>query len=195
MGDSTASATSTIEVVGIRVDCQDHITRTVGDAVIWVWGNIVEELVESISGGLGSRGLLGANGADSDKKFIFNRASVPKESTKNTLDMFNTAHVECRARIRCSSFLGLGVVGDGGMLVRGYLGLGGSWMVVAGEGFLVVGGHVHATRVFVVVPVKVHTGKFGTLPVISDVVVLLEDVADVKGVAFADVFNAEVIDN
>ena len=151
--------------------------------------------MDRASGGIGGCGLLGSNDSERDKKFIFDRASAPQEGANNTLDAFDTGRVKWRAQIRRRRFMGLGAVGDGGMLVRGYLGLGGSWMVVAGEGFLVVGGHVHATRVFVVVPVKVHTGKFGTLPVISDVVVLLDDVADVKGVACADVFNAEVIDN
>ena len=37
--------------------------------------------------------------------------------------------------------------------------------------------------------------KFGTLPVLSDGVVLIEDVAEVKCVAFANIFNSEVINN
>ena len=68
-------------------------------------------------------------------------------------------------------------------------------MAVAGEEFLNVAWHRHATRSFGVFPVKVHARIFGTLPVLSDGVVLLEEVAESKGVAFADVFNAEVIDN
>ena len=42
---------------------------------------------------------------------------------------------------------------------------------------------------------KIHPGKFGTLLVFSDGVVLIEDIAEVKGVAFADVFDAKVTDN
>ena len=49
------------------------------------------------------------------------------------------------------------------MRVRGELGLGGSRVAVAGEEFLGVAWNAHATHMFGIVPVKVHTGKFGTL--------------------------------
>ena len=42
---------------------------------------------------------------------------------------------------------------------------------------------------FVVVPVKVNSGKFGTLPVLSDGVALREDAAEMKGV---EIFNFEI---
>ena len=68
-------------------------------------------------------------------------------------------------------------------------------MAGAGDKFLGVSWHGHATHAFGLVPVKFHAGKFGTLPVLNDDVVLLEDVAEVKGVAFSDLFNAKVMDN
>ena len=75
------------------------------------------------------------------------------------------------------------------------MGLERSWVTVAGEEFLNVAWHGHATGVFGVVPFKVHAGKFGTLQVLSDVVVIIEDVAEVKGVVFSNVLNAVFIDN
>ena len=68
-------------------------------------------------------------------------------------------------------------------------------VAVVGEEFLEVYWHGHRTHVFGVVPVQFHAGKFGTLPVLSDGVVLLEDIVEVKGVAFTDIFNAEFIDD
>ena len=68
-------------------------------------------------------------------------------------------------------------------------------MDVAGEEFIGGAWNEHATREFEVVPFKVHTGKFCTLAFLSDGIVLLEDVAEVKGVVFADVFNSKVINN
>ena len=68
-------------------------------------------------------------------------------------------------------------------------------MTISGEEFLNIAWHGNATSAFGVVPVKFHAGKFDTLPVLSDGVVLIEDVAEVKGMAFTNVFNAEVIDN
>ena len=110
MGFRTAAGMSLVEVAGIRVDCKDHVTRTVGDSIFWVRGNIVEELVDIISGGLCGHELLGANGAESDKKFVVDRASIPQEDAKNTLDAFNAVCVKWRARIRGCRFLGLGTV-------------------------------------------------------------------------------------
>ena len=68
-------------------------------------------------------------------------------------------------------------------------------MAVAGEDFLNVSWHVHVIHAFGIVPVKVIARKFVTLPVLSDGVVLLGDVEEVKGVAFADVLNTQVIYN
>ena len=68
-------------------------------------------------------------------------------------------------------------------------------MALEGEEFINEAWHGYAKRAFGVVPVNVHTGKFGTLTVISDGIVLLEDVTEVKGVEFTGVFNAKVIKN
>ena len=68
-------------------------------------------------------------------------------------------------------------------------------MAVAGEEILGVAWHGHLTPAFGVVPVEFYARKFCTLLVLSDGVVLIEAVAEVKGVAFADVFNAKVVDN
>ena len=96
--------------------------------------------------------------------------------------------------MRCR-LLGIGTVGDGEIIAWREFGLEGSRVDVAGEDFINVSWHGHATRAFGLVPVKVHAGNFGTLAVLSDGVVLLEDVTDVTGVAFIEVFNAKVIDN
>ena len=98
--------------------CKDHVACTEGDAIVWLRGKIVEELVDSTSGGLGGHGLLGANGTESDKKFVVDRASVPQEGTDDTLDAFDAVCVKWRACIGRCRLLGLGAVGDGGMLVR-----------------------------------------------------------------------------
>ena len=88
VGFRTAAGMSLVEVVGIRVACKDHFTRTVGDYIVWVRGNIVEELVDIISGGLCGHGLLRADGAENDKKFVVDRASITQEDSENTLDEF-----------------------------------------------------------------------------------------------------------
>ena len=48
---------------------------------------------------------------------------------------------------------------------------------------------------FGVVPVEVNTGETGAGPVLGDIVVLEEDVAKLVTVAFANVFDDEVIND
>ena len=52
-----------------------------------------------------------------------------------------------------------------------------------------------ATGAVCVVPGEVDAGKSGAGPVLGDFIMLEEDVAKVVSVAFANIFNAEVIDN
>ena len=97
VGASRVVATSLVEVSGIGVACKDHIACTVGDEVFWVCGNIVKELVDSVISGLGGRRLLGDNGSESDKNFIFNCTYVPQEGADDTLDAFYAGRVKRRA--------------------------------------------------------------------------------------------------
>ena len=165
-----------IEVCSIILDCKDHVACTIGDAIVWIRGNIFEDLVDSVSIGFGGRGFLGANDAESNKKFAVDRASVPQEGAKNTLDALDAVRVEWRELIGICKLMGLGAVEDGGMLVWRELGVGGLWVAVSGKEFFDVAWRGYTTSEFGLVPVKFHAGKFGTLPALSYDVVLLEDV-------------------
>ena len=94
MGARTAAGTSLVEVSGIGVDCKDHISRTVGDSAVGVRGEIVKELVDSVSDGLGGRGFLGASRAESNDNLVVVCASVPQEVTNDNLDVFDAFRVE-----------------------------------------------------------------------------------------------------
>ena len=119
MGASTASGTILVEVAGIGVVCKYPITCVVFNAVLWVRGKIVKELVDSVSGGLGDRGLLVSDGAESDERFVFDCTFVPKEVSNNALDVFYSGRVEWRAQIGYSRLMGLGTIVDGVILVWG----------------------------------------------------------------------------
>ena len=84
VGSGTAAATSLVELAGIGVACKDHICCTVGDAVVWLCGNIVEELVDSVSGDLSGHGLLGANGSEIDKTLLSTARPYHKIATMIT---------------------------------------------------------------------------------------------------------------
>ena len=52
-----------------------------------------------------------------------------------------------------------------------------------------------ATGAVCVVPGEVNSSKLGAGPVLGEIIVLKEDFLKVVGVAFANVFDAEVINN
>ena len=87
---------SLADVDSIIVACKEHVAHTICDAIIWVRGNIVNKFVNSVSVGFGGRGLLGENGAESDKKFVGGHTSVPEEGAKDTLDAFDSVRVKWR---------------------------------------------------------------------------------------------------
>jgi hypothetical protein len=91
--------------------------------------------------------------------------------------------------------LDLGTILNGGVLVRGQLGLGRGSVAVLGEHILDVAVHGETARALGVVPREVDAGVFLALPVFRDCVVLLKDGTEVQSVAFSDVFDAKVIDD
>ena len=94
MGASTAAGTSLAEVVSIGLSCKYHVNFTIGDAIVWVRGNIVKGLVDSVSGVIGSRALLVSHGAESDKNFVVDHVSVPQKGADGALDAFNSVGVK-----------------------------------------------------------------------------------------------------
>ena len=54
---------------------------------------------------------------------------------------------------------------------------------------------VHATGAFGLVPGEIDAGKAGAVRVLGDLVILEEGVAQVVGVAFVDVFYAEIVND
>ena len=76
------------------------------------------------------------------------------------MDAFDAVRVKWVKRIWICRLLGFGGAGDGEMIVRRELGIGGSQVAVAGEEFLDVAWHGHAKSAFGVVPVKIHAGDF-----------------------------------
>ena len=58
MGACPASCLSDVQIGRIGVGLQHHVAGSKGDAIIWVCGGVVQELVGGIVGGLGGRGLM-----------------------------------------------------------------------------------------------------------------------------------------
>ena len=55
--------------------------------------------------------------------------------------------------------------------------------------------HRESTFTFGVIPVKVNTSKFGTIPICSDVMVFAEDFGEVVCMFASNILNTEIVDD
>ena len=111
------------------------------------------------------------------------------------MDSFDTCGVEWGAGVRRVGEFLFGAIDDG-CVAKGIV-LRFRWDGVAPfkkEVFDVIL-DVQATGAFGVVPGEINAGESGAGPVLGDFIMLKEDVAKVIGVAFVDVFYAEVVND
>ena len=64
MGACPAAGAGFREEARIRVRREDHVTGSVGDAIVWVRRHVIEELRDGFLGLLRGLGLLGADGTE-----------------------------------------------------------------------------------------------------------------------------------
>ena len=89
----------------------------------------------------------------------------------------------------------LGAIVDGCIAKRSVLGFGWDGVAPFKEKVFDIIFDGQATGAVRVVPGEVDAGESGAGPVLGEFIVLEEDVAKVVGVAFANIFDAEVIDD
>ena len=65
-----ATGSADVEVRGVRVDQEDHVTSTEGDVVGWVGGHVIEELIDGVFGGLCCGGLLLAEFTEGNRECV-----------------------------------------------------------------------------------------------------------------------------
>jgi hypothetical protein len=82
---------------GVGVSAENHVAGRICGAVIWVRGQVLEELVHGNIGGFSGCGLLGAQGAEGGKEFVVDSTCVVEESANDALNSFDIFCVERRA--------------------------------------------------------------------------------------------------
>jgi hypothetical protein len=79
------------------MSAENHVARAICGAVVWVRGQVVEELVHDNIGGFSGCGLLGAQGAEGGKESVVDSACVVEQSANDVLNSFDTFCGERRA--------------------------------------------------------------------------------------------------
>ncbi len=79
------------------MSAENHVAGAICGAIVWVCGQVVEELVHGNIGGFSGCGLLGAQGTEGGKEFVVNSACKVEESANDVLNFFYTFCGETRA--------------------------------------------------------------------------------------------------
>ena len=146
-------------------------------------------------GELGGSSLCGCKVAEGDDELVVYCAPIIQEGADDGLDSFDTGGVEWGAGVRRVGELLFGAVDDG-CVAKGRV-LRFRWDGVAPfekEVFDVIFDG-QATGAFGLFPGEIDARESGAGPVLGDFIMLEEDVAKVVGVAFVDVFYAEVVND
>ena len=172
-----AASFADVKVGSVSMGGSNHLAGSIDNAIVWIGGYIVEELVDGERGGFGGGGLFGADGVYSNQELVVDSAAVEEQSANDALDASYASFVERRTGVGLGSKLRLGAVRDGHVFVRRELAFERLRVIVAIEDCLDIPGDGEATRSLNVIPFEGDASKFGTGPILSDSVVLLENVA------------------
>ncbi len=71
---------------GIGVSAENHFAGVICGAIVWVRGQVVEELVHGNISGFSGCDLLGAQGAEGGKEFVVNSTCIVEESANVALN-------------------------------------------------------------------------------------------------------------
>ena len=86
MGSGLAASFGKVEVCFIEVSGQYHVARSIGDVVIWVRGNIVEELCDGFIRVFHGHRLLGSNLFESNEEYGIDSSDIVQQGTHYSLN-------------------------------------------------------------------------------------------------------------
>ena len=94
MRSRSAAGVGLVEKACICMGAQDHVARSINNAVRWIRSDIVKKEVNCLFSGNGSICLASGNGTDGDRKFVVDHSGIVEERADNFLDSAFTVFVE-----------------------------------------------------------------------------------------------------
>ncbi len=91
-----AAAFGFIVEASIGVGAEYHVSAAICSAIVRVGGEVIKKLVDGFGSGFSGSGLLGAQGAESGKKFVVDSSCVVEKGANDALDHFDTIVGEWR---------------------------------------------------------------------------------------------------
>ena len=124
----------------------------------------------------GCDSLFGKKFAEGNNKFVIDGTVIVDDISYYSLGAFNVIFVEVCYGSGFIGVLELGYIGDSGVFMGQYLLSFGGSVIVLGEEIGDIVFHCEAAGAFGVIPVEVDSGEAVSVPLLCDVIVLLEDI-------------------
>jgi hypothetical protein len=90
--DVSAGATAAFGFIveaSIVVGAEYHVTASICVAIVRVGGEVIKKLADGFGSGFSGSGLLGAQGAESGKKFVVDSLCIVEKGADDALDPFD----------------------------------------------------------------------------------------------------------
>ncbi len=84
-----AAAFGFIVEASIGMGAEYHVTAAICGAIVRVGGEVIKKLADGFGSGFGGSGLLGAQSAESGKKFVADSSCVVEKGVSDALDPFD----------------------------------------------------------------------------------------------------------
>ncbi len=94
MSSCSATGVGLIEKACICMGAQDHVARSINNAVSWIGSDIVKKEVRCLFSGHGSVCLASGDGTEGYQKFVVDRSGIVEERTNNFLNAAFAVFVE-----------------------------------------------------------------------------------------------------
>ena len=84
-----AAAFGFVVEANIGVGAEYHVTAAICGAIVREGGEVIKKLADGFGSGFSGSGLLGAQGAESGKKFVVNSSCIVEKGADDALDPFD----------------------------------------------------------------------------------------------------------
>ena len=96
MSSHSAMSFADVKVGGISIGGSNHVAGLIDNAIVWVGGDIIEELVNSQRCSFSGGCLFDDNRADDNQDLVIHSLSIKNKGTNDALDAFDADVVKRR---------------------------------------------------------------------------------------------------
>ena len=169
-----------------------HVAGTIGDAVIWIRGNVVEEEIDCLCRCVCGVVLLSTDGAEANKQLVVDGLCNVQKGANNVWTQRTPLALGGGLLLSSMTYYVFAPQTMGRCLCGDSWGFLGSQVIVPKEDGAHVAVHCEASCAGSVVPSKIDAVKLLASPILRDVIIFCEDGRNMVGLLFSNIFDAKI---